>query len=61
MLDESLDGNRSSSLNVVTRRLFHPEEERVTDHDEADWAFRLGYEPQEMAQLFQQMQQREAR
>jgi len=42
-------------------RPFRPEEELVADRDGADWAFRLGYDPREMAHLFRQMHQREAR
>ncbi len=42
-------------------RPFRPEEESVADRDGATWAFKLGYDPHELAALFQKMQQREER
>lgn len=34
-------------------RPFRPEDERDADHDGAEWAFKAGYDPREMAKLFQ--------
>ncbi len=34
-------------------RPFRPEDERDADRDGAEWAFRAGYDPREMAKLFQ--------
>lgn len=42
-------------------RPFRPEEERLADLDGAAWAFRLGYDPRELAKVFQKMHEREAR
>ncbi len=42
-------------------RPFRPEEERLADLDGAAWAFELGYDPRELAKVFQKMHEREVR
>lgn len=39
-------------------RPFRPEDERDADQDGVDWAFRAGYDPREMARLFEQQAQK---
>ena len=36
-------------------RPFRPEDEAQADHDGAVWAYRAGYDPRELAQLFQRL------
>ena len=42
-------------------RPFRPEDETQADEDGAPWAFRAGYDPMDMARLFQRMAQRDGR
>jgi predicted Zn-dependent protease len=39
-------------------RPFRPEDEAAADHDGAEWAYRAGYDPREMATLFHKLHQR---
>jgi predicted Zn-dependent protease len=41
-------------------RPFRPEDEAEADRDGATWAYRVGYDPREMAKLFLAMHRREA-
>ena len=41
-------------------RPFRPHEESEADADGAKWAWQLGYEPMQLARLFQRLQQRDA-
>jgi predicted Zn-dependent protease len=40
-------------------RPFRPEDESEADHDGAAWAYRAGYDPREMAALFERLHQRD--
>jgi predicted Zn-dependent protease len=42
-------------------RPFHAEDEAVADTDGASWAFELGYEPLELARLFERLRLRDER
>lgn len=48
----------SIALTRVLSRPFRPEDEAAADRDGAEWAYRAGYDPREMARLFARMQQR---
>lgn len=39
---------------------FHPDEEAEADRDGVDWMYRLGYDPRELARLFQRLADRPA-
>jgi predicted Zn-dependent protease len=41
-------------------RPFQPEDEVEADRDGATWAYRTGYDPREMARLFENLQRRQA-
>ncbi|MDG2184288.1 MAG: M48 family metallopeptidase [Mariniblastus sp.] len=55
---QQLMSNQQFFLKSIARP-FRPEEELLADLDGARWAFQLGYDPREMAALFQRMQQRQ--
>ena len=55
---QQLMSNQQFLLKSIARP-FRPEEELLADLDGARWAFQLGYDPREMAALFQRMQQRQ--
>lgn len=40
-------------------RPFRPQDETVADQDGVDWAYRLGYDPRELARLFARLQARD--
>ena len=40
-------------------RPFRPEDESEADRDGAAWAYRAGYDPREMAALFERLHQRD--
>jgi predicted Zn-dependent protease len=61
--DGSAGGNGSflrtgPLLMQVWSRPFRPEDEKQADLDGADWAYRAGYEPREMAKLFLRLHER---
>lgn len=50
-----------SSQSAITRlwaRPFRPEDERDADHDGVAWSFAAGYDPREMARLFQALEKK---
>jgi len=60
---QSFDFARMMNNGMTLMRLFahpfRPEDESVADRDGATWAYRAGYDPREMADLFARLHQRD--
>lgn len=48
----------SQSFQRMWSRPFRPEDERVADQDAADWAYKAGYDPRELARLLLRLHER---
>lgn len=53
--------NNTMFLAQTFARPFRPEDERVADEDAVTWAYRLGYDPLEFAELFRRWMRRDNR
>lgn len=51
--------SRGTMMMRLVGRPFRPEDEAAADRDGAGWAYRAGYDPREMAALFQRLHQRD--
>jgi len=52
--------SQGTTLMRLAGRAFRPEDEAQADRDGAEWAYRAGYDPREMAALFLRLHQRDA-